>query len=419
MPKRFTPEMSLAALNPALAAQWHPTRNSKSALEVRPASGEKAWFLCENNHETHAFIFARHKGQKCGFCSGRYATPENNLAVRVPDVAKEWHHLKNGKITPMDVLPGSLEFAWWTCPNGHPPYEARIGSRTAASRPSGCPECANRVTTRRNSLAACHPKVAKMWHAELNGDVTPRDVVSGSNLRFWWQCSKKHPPFERGVFSMTRSNGACPYCNRRLAAPETCLSATHPELVLEWDFEVNGKRGPEHYLSGSRAVVGWRCQAHGHTWTAAICNRTGNQTGCPTCPKSVSKPEARLVELLSLVTDVQGDPRVMTAERTWHCDAVLPKKKTVIEYDGWYWHRGPAKHRRDRFKTKSLQDAGWKVIRVREAPLKPLNEGDICVPQNGADEAFEELCKVLRLPKSKAKHKITKVPKSSKSSKSH
>lgn len=53
-------------------------------------------------------------------------------------------------------------------------------------------------------------------------------------------------------------------------------------------------------------------------------------------------------------------------------DIAIPELRTVVEYDGAYWHHGGTKHARDIAKSSLLLDAGWNVIRVREPGLKRL-----------------------------------------------
>ena len=54
---------------------------------------------------------------------------ENSLAVKFPEIAKEWHPTLNGKLRPENFLPQSSYNAFWICKNGHV-YQSRIQSRT-------------------------------------------------------------------------------------------------------------------------------------------------------------------------------------------------------------------------------------------------------------------------------------------------
>ena len=61
---------------------------------------------------------------------------DNNLLVKHPELAKQWHPTKNGKLKPYDVTPGSGKKVWWICEKGHE-WEAVIANRTGDGR--GCP----------------------------------------------------------------------------------------------------------------------------------------------------------------------------------------------------------------------------------------------------------------------------------------
>jgi ribosomal protein S25 len=52
----------------------------------------------------------------------------------------------------------------------------------------------------------------------------------------------------------------------------------------------------------------------------------------------------------------------------------------VIEFDGGWWHRD--KETKDHAKTILLASEGWRVVRIREAPLACITEYDVLVPTN-------------------------------------
>ena len=75
----------------------------------------------------------------CPYCAGQRVGKDNNLAVKYPDLAREWHPTRNAKLRPTDVTPGSNRKVWWRCSHGHE-WEATVGSRV---RGSGCRTCYN------------------------------------------------------------------------------------------------------------------------------------------------------------------------------------------------------------------------------------------------------------------------------------
>ncbi|MBD1881195.1 zinc-ribbon domain-containing protein [Coleofasciculus sp. FACHB-T130] len=133
---------SLTSLYPEIAKQWHPTKNGMLTPDhVVSGSHSKAWWGCSNdpNHEWEAVIKSRVNGSGCPFCSGRRPTVVNSLARLYPEIAKEWHPLKNGTLTPEEVTAKSSKKAWWRCAiDPSHEWEATLANRTTGR---GCPAC--------------------------------------------------------------------------------------------------------------------------------------------------------------------------------------------------------------------------------------------------------------------------------------
>jgi hypothetical protein len=151
--RKFDATNSLATLEPALAAQWHPTKNRRlTPDQVGPGSGKRVWWKCAvaDDHVWRTTILSRSQGRGCPFCSHRYASRDHCLAKLFPKLARQWHPTKNGKLRPQDVVPGSHRRVWWQCASGHA-WAAPVHKRTTEGR--GCPHCRVRkprpATTRR------------------------------------------------------------------------------------------------------------------------------------------------------------------------------------------------------------------------------------------------------------------------------
>ena len=118
----------------------------------------------------------------------RKATSDYNLAVKFPEISKEWHPTKNDDLTPEQVPPGSNSKAWWKCKRGHE-WDATIKNRTSGH---GCPKCyaevrgelfTKSVIKKRGSLASNHPDIAKQWHPTKNGKLKPEQFTPGSHRK--------------------------------------------------------------------------------------------------------------------------------------------------------------------------------------------------------------------------------------------
>ena len=206
-------ENSLAHKYPLLAAQWHPTKNGPLTPEsIPPGTRRKVWWQCERGHEWQASINSRTSGGcGCPVCAGRKVIPgENDFASRFPDLAAQWHPVKNGDLTPQQVAPGANRKVWWRCEKGHD-YQAAVAARTING--SGCPYCAGKkVLPGFNDLASREPLLAKQWHPTLNGSLTPQMVTCGSHRKVWWQCPDGHV-WKSVVYSRAGPKQCgCPVC---------------------------------------------------------------------------------------------------------------------------------------------------------------------------------------------------------------
>lgn len=144
------PSKSLAVVDPQLAKQWDYKKNYPLEPEsFYPKSSEKVWWICEKGHSWKASIVNRSRPRKtllgCPKCMGHHSTlliEDNNLQIKYPIVAQEWHPTKNGDLKPKQVAKASSKKVWWLCPNGHE-YIMKVSSRTNQRRPQGCLKCYN------------------------------------------------------------------------------------------------------------------------------------------------------------------------------------------------------------------------------------------------------------------------------------
>lgn len=191
----------------------------------------------------------------------------------------EWDSAANGTRTPETISYGSKQRVHWRCARGHT-WEAAVCTRT--SHHSGCPVCSGRqVETGVNDLATTHPALARQWHPEKNGPLTPQDVSAGSTRRVWWQCAQGHT-WQATVKSRALGGAGCPVCaGRQVEAGVNDLATTHPDIAAQWHPEKNGPLTPRDVSAGSKRQVWWQC-SQGHVWQARIASRVAGR-GCPVC----------------------------------------------------------------------------------------------------------------------------------------
>ena len=355
--------------NARLMAEWNWERNTDlDPSKLTLGSGRKAWWRCSKGHEWQATIDIRNKGIGCPYCSGRNAVKgENDLQTVNPSLAKEWNYEKNSILKPEDFTAHSGKKVWWKCKKGHE-WQATINSRASGK---GCPYCSNKKTLQGyNDLATLNSTLAKEWNCEKNGNLTPESFTTGSGKKVWWKCEKGH---EWLATICDRNNGnKCPYClGLYTIRGETDLQTVNPTLAKEWNYEKNGKLSPMDVLPSSNKKVWWKCKK-GHEWQAIIESRNSGR-GCPICnaERTTSLPEYAIVYYLK-----KYGLRVIHSYRElgYELDIYIPAKRTAIEYDGGFWHKGNEK--KDLEKNQKCKNDGVKLYRLREG-LPSLNDSSI------------------------------------------
>ncbi|MGL6235593.1 MAG: zinc-ribbon domain-containing protein [Segniliparus sp.] len=147
---------SLAARDPELAAEWHPTLNGKlTPGDVKPRSGENIWWSCTIcGHAWQARVVKRTGGRGCPPCARkrqgdlrRTPKPGGSLAELRPELAEQWHPTLNGELTPGNVKPGSTLLAYWQCPACKGVWQTAVNGRSAG-KALGCRSCAQKQRRR-------------------------------------------------------------------------------------------------------------------------------------------------------------------------------------------------------------------------------------------------------------------------------
>lgn len=199
------------------------------------------------------------------------------LADTRPDLAAEWHPVKNGTLTPKTVKARSAAKVWWLGKCGHE-WQAAVYSRTKGS---GCPYCVNRTLLKGfNDLATLAPEAAAEWHPTKNGDLLPGSVLAHSLKEAVWLGKCGH---EWSAKIVSRAKGAgCPYCkNKRFLKGVNDLCTTHPALAAEWHPTKNSFT-PDSVTQGCHKKITWLCK-NGHEWVATVNARVMHKSGCPYC----------------------------------------------------------------------------------------------------------------------------------------
>ncbi len=223
---------NLEAVHSELIKEWHPTNAPMNTYS--PGSNKKVQWICSESscgcHIWCASIYHRtHHKCGCPFCVNQKVCEHNNLRVKYPNLAKEWH--SDNK--PMDSYSfGSGEKVKWICINnlcGCHIYNATIHSRTSGS--TNCPYCANLKLCNHNNLEATHPELIIEWHPN---NKPMKNYPSGSDAKVMWICPKniKHV-WEASICSRTgKRNNGCPHCSK---------SRGYSQAQIDWLTDIETK----------------------------------------------------------------------------------------------------------------------------------------------------------------------------------
>ena len=377
--QKVVPSNSLAVRNPELSKQWHPTKNGKlTPFDVTVLSSKRVWWKCAKgeDHEWQSSVSNRSNGSGCGICSGKVIVSSTSLATLRPDIAKQWHPTKNGKLTANDVSVLSNKRVWWACEKGEDhEWKVSIAHRTSGKN---CPICSGHKVVLSNSLATLNPSQAKEWHPTLNGKTTPENVGAGAKSKAWWKCKEGEDHVWHATIANRNKGIGCPICNGKKIVLSTCLVTTHSSLAKEWHPKKNGELTAIDVGAGSHKRVWWKCdKGNDHEWKTAIKNRSSGSS-CPYCTLTPQSKQELIISFELSLFFPHIDPKgfkTIVNDKIWSIDIYIPKLNVGVEFDGSYWHKDKAAL--DKQKTIQLNQAGFNVIRIREEPLTKIFDTDI------------------------------------------
>lgn len=192
-----------ATMNPEIAAEWHPTLNgSLLPSHMRSASHAKVWWLGSCGHEWKAPIGNRTKAKTgCPYCSSnKTLSGFNDLKTLFPQIALEWHPVKNTPLTVDTVSAGANKKAWWICPAKGHEWSSIIAGRTGSGY--GCPDCAasRRISKGEQAIADFLKDLG------LTVDQTNRKILGGTEIDIYLPEKKMGIEFN-GLYYHTEDMG--------------------------------------------------------------------------------------------------------------------------------------------------------------------------------------------------------------------
>lgn len=252
----------------------------------------------------------------------------------VPALLQRW--APDNELDPTTITVGTTRKARWRCPHG-PDHHFETPVQTLhlalqAGR-AGCPCCRGLRPSVTNRLDVLFPWLADQWHPTLNGDMSPDQIVAGSNTDRWWQCPAADDhvwPASPQRRSKAGPGRGCPFCRGLRPSVTNRLDVLHPDVAAQWHPTLNGDLTPADVVATTHDEHWWKCPAGpDHEWSAPVTWRTRNGLGCGFCANRrlsvTNSVAARAGEWLYLFdTERNPEPARATLANTevkvhWRC----------------------------------------------------------------------------------------------------
>ena len=134
-------------------------------------------------YDTHSPIIINLKKDKYKIREYMPDLKKKSLADLRPDLAKEWHPTKNGKLTPDKFSVGSDIEVWWLCSICGHKWEASISHRTISK--TGCPKCGLEKSTKakRKAVEMIDPNTNEVIEEFISiSDAARKKNIGASNI---------------------------------------------------------------------------------------------------------------------------------------------------------------------------------------------------------------------------------------------
>ena len=193
---RVCPHNSLSSTAPQVAMDWNTAKNPESPHDYTARSGHRAHWLCNKcGHGWQTSIVARVKHRSgCPHCaSTRQRRRLPSVTASSSSIKLYWDSQRNAEqgLDPDQITVGSKQIANFVC-NKCPQLQPHMWTARVDNifRGRGCPCCSGHKVCKCNSLQTLRPDLAAEWCYALN-EGNPDDYTAHSNMKVWWQNTKR------------------------------------------------------------------------------------------------------------------------------------------------------------------------------------------------------------------------------------
>lgn len=322
--KRVNHTNNLSTCAPEIAAQWHPTKNKRSAESIYWRSTKKFWFLCAYGHESHQQLNTRTVlGVGCPECRGAQSRTEKRLLAEFEKLGIE--------VVARENIDGREVDLWLPDQN--------IGIEADGAYYHGNSESKTRDQIKNEHFNARGITLLRVREKPLRR-ISPNDIIIPKGeirLTHVKSLLMKLADLRSELAEMAREYAKQdefknPERYLELVSfrvdPDNSLARTHPEIAKDWDYHKNAPLTPLTVTYGQKDKVSWLCETHG-AYMATINKRTSRKgTGCPVCAgqkvlpsKSVAQVYPELCEIFASSNQFSFEEVAPTSGKSawWRC----------------------------------------------------------------------------------------------------
>ena len=400
-------------------SKYWSEKNELKPDQVYKVSAKKYLFNCPNcKHEFLQNPSHIKSGRWCPYC----CIPQKKLCCKKDckfcfdksfashEKSKYWS-VKN-ELKPEFVLKNGDKRIWFKCNICNHDFETQIKNITKGQ---WCPYCKSNTLCDENDCIFCFEKSfashekSKYW--SLKNKITPRNIVKGTSVKYWFNCDKCSHDFIKDIHKITgSSNGWCPYCaNKKMCDNDECKEcheksfASH-EKIKYWS--VKNIENPRYLFQGDSGRYLFNCDKCDLEFESVLYNVKSGYW----CPFCINKTETKFYKIIKKLF-----PSIIYQFKAEWCknktflpfDFCIPEHKIIIEIDGpqhftqiMQWKPPEEQFKIDKYKENCANINNYSVIRIIQNDvllekynwLKDLYE-TIEELKNGDEIANVYLCK--------------------------
>ncbi len=277
--QKIVKENSLGAVNPGLAAQWHPSKNGDlTPFDVAPSATRKVWWKCPkgDDHEWEATVNHRATGTGCPKCNPVWSVPELRIFSELKMIFPTIQHRAMVNGFEVDIYLPEIKVGieydgiYW--------HQDKLEKDTEKNE--GLDSSIFLIRVREKDLPLISPhdiSVKKISIATIKKilKVVIKEVTLPDEVEL-----KVQNYFEQKVWVASKLFDKL-YSERKSVNFEESLAHLYPELAQEWHPTKNDMLLPEHFTPGAGRSVWWLGECE-HEWEDTINHRTSGRD-CPKC----------------------------------------------------------------------------------------------------------------------------------------